>query len=540
MDSLEALNRIRMTAKDLEGCARVLQMAAQSMEQGSAAADWLSLQPVLAKSRLISFKITNDGSVDLVFGGLTESLGWRAEEFHGRQLADLLDPSVEYEESPLAFLNSEESNPGEFRQPLAFMHRSGWRVWLMVTIMPHYGSSGVLAGFDAVAFDINDERLRISELERRNGELQEQLARPSTASASEQAPEPEADLWTTLAARQQTILLNGMARLNLLLQEGPAAQGEDLAGLDWAVHWLSALAQLTREPEGWRKNKEQFSPRSEVARAAALFRPVGATQTMSGKIEENPELPEQVHGNLTALRAAILEVLDWASRTLPYGGLVLALHTTPDGKLHVVFKCYGIVEEITDRAEQSLELHDLATCRNFLKVLGGRLRVDRFLDGVEVQISIPCSTDREVEPAPRARPATAEGLSILLAEDDEISRKVAVRALKNMGHHVVSVGTGLEVLQAVTEDDYDVVLLDVQMPDMDGVDAARQLRRRFFPCPYLIALTAGNTAADRRRVMEAGMHDFLAKPFKADDLRDALSQIPFYNSGASASPSGDA
>ena len=532
MDSLEALQKIRQTAKELEGSAQILRVAAQAMDESSAVADWLSLQPIMGRARVLSFKLSPDGAVDSVFGGLNEALGWLEDELRGRQLADLLDPSVEFQEPPLAFLSVEDGPAIEFRQALAFLHRSGWRVWLDVTLSPHQSSTGTLLGYRGIAFDISEERLRINELERRMAENQKELTPLPRVQAVEEHPEPETDLWSTVCRRQQSILLSGLARLTVLLRE--SNHPEYLGGLEWAVHWLTSVTRLSHDPLGWRA-VNTFSPRLELERAAALFRPVGASQAMSGRIEANPTLPEEISANLGALRAAILEIMEWASRTLPHGGLVIALDTSADGNLHVAFKCYGIVDEQEERAEQSLDLQELSTCRKFLKVLGGRLRVDRFLDGVEVQISLNCQASDDLQPTPRTR-VSGEGLRVLLAEDDEISRKVAVRALKNLGHQVDSVATGLEVLQAVTDMDYDVVLLDVMMPDMDGVEAARQLRRRFFPCPYLIALTSGNTAADRRRVMEAGMHDFLAKPLKSDDLRDALSQIPFFTS-APPSPS---
>ena len=360
-------------------------------------------------------------------------------------------------------------------------------------------------------------------LEHKEQELEEAQSRPTLI--IEDHSDSETDLWQALNRRQQSTLLAGMARVANMLAHGE--QRDESVALTWAIERLSDLTRLSREPEGWAATGS-FAPLEEMERAAALFRREGSDQSLSGKLEVDNQLPLRIDGNVLAWRAALLEIFQWASTALPFGGLVVALGNSPDGHLQAVFKCYGLVEEVGESPEQSLELRELATCRKFLKVLGGRLRVDRFLDGIEVQLSLTAQQASSQADRSHRISQPGGGLTILLAEDDQVARKVAVRTLKNLGHSVDAVTTGLEVLQAATERDYDVVLLDVQMPDMDGLDAARQLRRRFFPCPYLIALTSGNTAADRRRVMEAGMHDFLAKPLRAEDLRDALSQIPFY------------
>ena len=126
------------------------------------------------------------------------------------------------------------------------------------------------------------------------------------------------------------------------------------------------------------------------------------------------------------------------------------------------------------------------------------------------------------------RPWETRPLRILLAEDNIINQKVAVMLLERLGHRADVVANGHEVLEALRRQSYDVVLMDVQMPEMDGLEATRRLRRRFAdrPRPRIIGLTAHTMAGDRERCLAAGMDDFLAKPLRRTTLELVLAGRP--------------
>jgi PAS domain S-box-containing protein len=128
-------------------------------------------------------------------------------------------------------------------------------------------------------------------------------------------------------------------------------------------------------------------------------------------------------------------------------------------------------------------------------------------------------------------------LNVLLAEDNNVNQKVALRFLERLGYGADAVGNGLEAIAALEARHYDVVLMDLQMPEMDGLEASRQLRRRL-PAdrqPKIIALTANAMQGDRELCLAAGMDDYISKPVKLHELEAALRRL-FDQAGTSSTP----
>ncbi|MEM6793516.1 MAG: PAS domain S-box protein [Acidobacteriota bacterium] len=130
--------------------------------------------------------------------------------------------------------------------------------------------------------------------------------------------------------------------------------------------------------------------------------------------------------------------------------------------------------------------------------------------------------------APRVQRSFLEGnlaeelpLRILLAEDNPVNQKLSIRILEKMGYRPDVVGNGLEALEATDRQCYDVILMDVQMPEMDGLEATRRISERD-EHPYIIAMTASAMKGDKERCLAAGMDAYTTKPIRVDQLAEAL------------------
>ena len=128
-------------------------------------------------------------------------------------------------------------------------------------------------------------------------------------------------------------------------------------------------------------------------------------------------------------------------------------------------------------------------------------------------------------------------LDVLLAEDNTVNQKVALRFLDRLGYRADAVGNGLEALTTLEARHYHLVLMDLQMPEMDGLEASRQIRSRL-PAdrqPKIVALTANAMQGDRERCLEAGMDDYISKPVKLHEIEAAIRRL-FSRSESAVTP----
>lgn len=154
----------------------------------------------------------------------------------------------------------------------------------------------------------------------------------------------------------------------------------------------------------------------------------------------------------------------------------------------------------------------------------------------EILLNTPdASVDKPLPPTPsnRAVPTPPQTLRILLAEDNRVNQKVGLHLLKKMGYEADVASNGLEAIEALRHQSYDIVLMDIQMPEMDGVAATQYIRSESaqfqqhnpnFKIPLIIAMTANALHGDRETYLEAGMDDYISKPIRLEDLQRAIER----------------
>ncbi|MBI5713889.1 MAG: response regulator, partial [Chloroflexi bacterium] len=220
---------------------------------------------------------------------------------------------------------------------------------------------------------------------------------------------------------------------------------------------------------------------------------------------------------------------------------VVVLHFTvkdngigiPADRLDRLFQSFSQVDASTSRKYGGTGL-GLAISKRLCEIMGGTMWVESeagkgsiFHFTLQAEVS-GVTQPLQLKDQPLFDPGLGQRLplKILLAEDNAVNQKLAVRLLERMGYRADIAANGLEVIAALERQRYDVILMDMQMPEMDGLDATRRIRRELAPQvqPRIIAMTANAMQGDREMCLEAGMDDYVSKPIQVKDLQTALER----------------
>lgn len=199
----------------------------------------------------------------------------------------------------------------------------------------------------------------------------------------------------------------------------------------------------------------------------------------------------------------------------------------PADRMERLFQPFSQVDSSTTRRFGGTGL-GLAISKRLAELMGGTIEVttkehrgSTFTLSLLLKRTEAPHPQAAVTPAPRVG---ARGLKVILAEDNAVNQLVQVRMLRQLGYEADVVANGLELVQAFEKKEYDLVLLDIQMPVMDGIEAARELRRRGFHRLRIVALTADVTAETRRASVDVGIEEYVSKPLQLDVLADVLAR----------------
>ena len=226
-----------------------------------------------------------------------------------------------------------------------------------------------------------------------------------------------------------------------------------------------------------------------------------------------------------------LEALEWIRRGDPFDIAILDMHM-PD--MDGLTLAQAIRETRDPQALPLMMLTSLgrrevgADLVNFVSFLSKPIKQSQLYNAL-VSVFEAQPITKTHEPATMtfdSQMATRLPLRILLAEDHAINQRLALQMLKKMGYRADVVANGLEALDAVLRQPYDVVLMDVHMPEMDGLEATRRICQQMqgTPRPLIIAMTANAMQGDREECLEAGMDDYISKPIQVKDLQEALER----------------
>ena len=202
----------------------------------------------------------------------------------------------------------------------------------------------------------------------------------------------------------------------------------------------------------------------------------------------------------------------------------------PENKIERLFQPFSQVDASTTRKYGGTGL-GLAISRRLVNLMGGKIWAKsivgvgstfHFTISAESSFEVPldnfeCASEKDLNHA-----EIDHTLRILLAEDNLVNQKVAQKMLSKLGYGATVAANGIEVLQALENQHFDVILMDVQMPEIDGLEATRSIRKRWRDGPKIIAMTASALKGDREMCLAAGMDDYISKPVSMEELARTL------------------
>jgi CheY-like chemotaxis protein len=198
----------------------------------------------------------------------------------------------------------------------------------------------------------------------------------------------------------------------------------------------------------------------------------------------------------------------------------------PKDRMNKLFKSFSQVDMSTTRRYGGTGL-GLAISKRLIEIMGGRIWAESKPGrGSTFHFTLQANASSDRLPlrisASLPKSCSHAGMRILMAEDNAVNQKVILKMLCRLGYRADVAADGIEVLKMLELQTYDLVLMDIQMPEMDGFEATREIRRRWPLGPKIVALTAYALEGDRERCIQAGMDGYIAKPVKMDDLKAAL------------------
>jgi signal transduction histidine kinase/ActR/RegA family two-component response regulator len=262
------------------------------------------------------------------------------------------------------------------------------------------------------------------------------------------------------------------------------------------------------------------------------------------------DLPEFVQGDPTRLRQVLVNLVNNAIKFTAKGQVVLEAAKTYDSsgaawlRFEVTDTGIGIPQAVVGKIFDAFAQADSSTtrryggsglglsiCKRLVELMHGEIGVVTEVGkGSTFWFSIPLVQGKATPSKMRAggQVAAAKKLRVLIAEDNSVNRVIAIKMVEKLGHSAIAVTNGVEAIDALRASRYDLVLMDCQMPELDGYEATRTIRttrtieQTSIP---IIAMTANALQGDRERCLEAGMNEYVSKPMKTTDLRDVIDRI---------------
>ncbi len=514
----------------------------------------------LFENALVGMVLARDNRFVKINARGVELLGRPAETLVGNTAEVLFDSPQTYE----AFVRQAYADMGQQGMHIGehqFLRPDGTRLTLRVTarqISPGNLAEGVVWAFD----DITDQKRLAEEL----------LASKRTAEAASRA---KTQFLANISHELRTPLNGILGIAQLLLDKGGDEETREYLGVirqsaATLTNIVGELLDLSNVEAGrLRLAPREFELAAELTPLLRNFMAQSLPRAFEFAYFFDPGLPERIVGDANRIKQIVINLVGNAFKYTRRGHVTVRVASVdgagpavegvavPEGRARLqlvvedtgigiepgreraIFEPFGIGEDYLTKKYSGTGL-GLAIARRLARMMGGDVtfvsepgRGSTFTATLECGLPRPAHKTRRtrtprrgVENEKAALPGG--GLRILLAEDEPVNRIFTVRALQKLGHAVDAAADGREALAMLEQGAYDLVLMDIQMPRLNGLEATRRIRSGQVegvpPTMPVVALTAYAMEGDRQKGLEAGMDEYVTKPFEPAELTAAMER----------------
>ncbi len=490
--------------------------------------------------------INSDGVIVEWNGQAEQHFGWTELEAVGRDLSELIIPQSfreKHKEGFRRFLQTGDSRILNKRIELTAVHRDGNEFPVELTVSAIKWADTYL--FSAFVRDITQRKFTEWELIQAK-ELAEAAARAKSR------------FLATMSHEIRTPL-NGIIGMTHLLADTPL-NPEQREYVDFLLKSENTLLSLISDILDFSKiesevidlTEKRFILQSCIAETFELLSIFAREKKLKLVYTIRPDVPSVLIGDAPRLKQILTNLVGNAIKFTQTGGVSITveklLQYTDGVKLKFIVKDTGIgipQDKVKQLFQPFSQLDStltgknsgtglgLAICKNLVQLMGGEIGVEPSENtGATFVFTIVFKNPQTIGPNPGSSEESAveinpKPIRILIAEDNQINQTVLLKMLQKKGIHADVVGTGTAVLEAVKQTRYELILMDIHMPEMDGIEATRRLRE-LFPkedCPAIIAVTANAFTTDRERYLASGMDDYISKPIRWDHLFQVINKF---------------
>jgi PAS domain S-box-containing protein len=482
--------------------------------------------------------------------------GYTSEDYAAD--ADLWHKMVHPEDSPSVLEHSRQAIAGYQYFPLEhrIIHKNGSIRWISNTLVARRDETGRVVAYDGLIADITERRM-----------MEEELLRAKEA--AEAASSAKSEFMANMSHEIRTPMNAILGLTKLVLRRN--LSGEQREFLEGVMDAGDALMQIINDILDFSKieagrlelETEDFVLRDLLDKIMVSFTAQAGKKKIELKLTVDESVPDCVTGDQGRLRQVLVNLLGNALKFTPTGEVTLSVGLesadeqsdgVADGRRTKLIFCVrdtgiGIPEDKLDMIFDSFTQADSSTTKRFggtglglaiskkiVGMMGGEIRAEStvergsaFFFSAVLGVSGTSGTAGGAVPDDGRGKTVRKPLRILLAEDDRMNQMFAQSFLQEAGHTVATACNGRAVLSMLESGDYDVILMDISMPEMDGEQATRAIRQSrsglYDPRIPIVAMTAHALKGDRERFLAVGMNGYIAKPVDIDELLRILDQV---------------